>query len=183
MANIWSYTYAWLTGKSFPESPKPGFAVLRHKDKQKLRPAEPQKGRALGEETLGPRWGAWRCVWGGYSHPDLSWLCEARLSSPLLSLWRLMSQFFLRFHKTQLSAKVPIGGTWVTTPIHGNQRDQMLNQLELRKTGRLEREKIENRQECRPWKENLSSSSNLFMSRSPTNISVKQDTFIPETFH
>ena len=31
MANIWSYTYAWLTGKSFPESPKPGFAVLRQK--------------------------------------------------------------------------------------------------------------------------------------------------------
>lgn len=29
--NIWSYTYAWLTGKSFLESPKPGFAVLRQK--------------------------------------------------------------------------------------------------------------------------------------------------------
>lgn len=31
MVNIWSYTYAWLTGKSFLESPKPGFAVLRQK--------------------------------------------------------------------------------------------------------------------------------------------------------
>lgn len=58
-------------------------AVRRHKGKKKLRPAELQKGKALGEETLGPRWGAWRCVWGGHSHPDLSWALWGQAFQPL----------------------------------------------------------------------------------------------------
>ena len=57
---------------------------------------------------------------GGWRSKQPSWpllgFVRPGFPSLLLSLWSLMSQLFLSFLKTQLSAEIPIGSTWVSTP-------------------------------------------------------------------
>lgn len=80
--------------------------LRRQKDKKKLRPAELQKGKALGRDVTWAPAAVLGRVWG-CSHPGLSGLCEAKLSSPLSlcgGRWSSSSEV----PKGQLSAEVPI---------------------------------------------------------------------------
>lgn len=115
---------------------------------------------------------------GGWHSKQPSWpllgFVRPGFPSLLLSLWSLMSQLFLSFLKIQLSAEIPIGS--LHSPVHVNQRDQMLNQLEHRRTGRKdwrERRKKIDRNTGPEWKTRVVSRTCSWVEVLPTSLSAK----------
>lgn len=153
----------------------------RCQGKQKLSIAEPQERQSTGPRDIESC--CWVCLEvcvyeGGWHSKQPSWpllgFVRPGFPSLLLSLWSLMSQLFLSFLKTQLSAEITIDS--LHSPVHVNQRDQMLNQLEHRKTGRKdwrERRKKIDRNTGPEWKTRVVSRTCSWVEVLPTSLSAK----------